>query len=65
MKKYWETGEKNEFGKECYKLHFSQFYENDNENVIAGFVQDSSDDNVFLYTSPELNVEVIHLLQTV
>ena len=31
MKKYWETGEKNDFGKECYKLHFSQFYEEDDE----------------------------------
>ena len=32
MKKYWETGEKNKFGKECYKLHFSQFYEEENNS---------------------------------
>ena len=35
MKKYWETGEKNDFGKECYKLHFSQFYEEDDGSVVA------------------------------
>ena len=45
MKKYWETGEKNDFGKECYKLHFSQFYEEDDKNVVAGFVQDETDEN--------------------
>lgn len=56
MKKYWETGEKNDFGKECYKLHFSQFYEEDDENVIAGFVQDETDENVYFYVSEELNV---------
>lgn len=43
MEKYWETGEKNDFGKECYKLHFSQFYEEDDENVVADFVQDETD----------------------
>lgn len=57
MNKYWEVGEKNEFGKECYKLHFSQFYEEENENVVAGFVQDETDDNVYIYVSEELNVE--------
>lgn len=57
MNKYWEVGEKNEFGKECYKLHFSQFYEEENENVVAGFVQDETDENVYLYVSEELNVE--------
>ena len=56
MNKYWEVGEKNEFGKECYKLHFSQFYEEENENVVAGFVQDETDDNVYIYVSEELNV---------
>ena len=35
MKKYWETGEKNDFGKECYKLHFSQFYEEDDEKYVV------------------------------
>lgn len=57
MNKYWEVGEKNKFGKECYKLHFSQFYEEENENVVAGFVQDETDENVYLYVSEELNVE--------
>ena len=57
MKKYWETGEKNDFGKECYRLHFSQFYEEDDENVVAGFVQDEADENIFIYVSKELNVE--------
>lgn len=57
MNKYWEVGEKNEFGKECYKLHFSQLYEEENENVVAGFVQDETDDNVYIYVSEELNVE--------
>lgn len=57
MSKYWEVGEKNKFGKECYKLHFSQFYEEENENVVAGFVQDETDENVYIYVSEELNVE--------
>lgn len=57
MNKYWEVGEKNKFGKECYKLHFSQFYEEENENVVAGFVQDETDENVYIYVSEELNVE--------
>lgn len=57
MTKYWEVGEKNDFGKEHYKLHFSQFYEEDNENIVADFVQDETDDNVYFYTSKELNVE--------
>lgn len=57
MNKYWEVGEKNEFGKECYKLHFSQFYEEENENVVAGFVQDETDENVYIYVSEELNVK--------
>lgn len=39
MKKYWETGEKNDFGKECYRLHFSQFYEEDDENVLDNYLQ--------------------------
>lgn len=57
MNKHWEVGEKNKFGKECYKLHFSQFYEEENENVVAGFVQDETDENVYIYVSEELNVE--------
>ena len=31
--KEWKT-EKNEFGKECYELHFDQFY-GDDEDIIA------------------------------
>lgn len=57
MNKYWEVGEKNKFGKECYKLHFSQFYEEENENVVAKFVQNETDENVYIYASEELNVE--------
>lgn len=57
MNKYWEVGEKNKFDKECYKLHFSQFYEEENENVVVGFVQDETDENVYIYVSEELNVE--------
>lgn len=57
MTKYWEVGEKNDFGKECYRLYFSQFYEEDDENIVACFVQDKADDNVYIYTSKELNVE--------
>lgn len=57
MNKYWEVGEKNKFGKECYKLHFSQFYEEENENVVAVFVQDETDEDLYLYASEELNVE--------
>lgn len=52
-----ESRRENEFGKECYKLHFSQFYEEENENVVAGFVQDETDENVYIYVSEELNVE--------
>lgn len=50
MTKYWEVGKKNNFGKECYKLHFDG-------NVVAGIVQDETDDNVYIYVSEELNVE--------
>ena len=53
MSKYWETGEKNKFGKECYKLHFTQFYD---DEVVAGFVQDEEDDNMFIYTSKEMKI---------
>ena len=38
---------------------FSQFYEYeyDDENVVAVFVQDETDENIFIYVSKELNVE--------
>ena len=41
MSKYWEIGDKNKFGKECYKLHFTQFYD---DEIVAGFVQDEEDE---------------------
>ena len=34
-----------------------QPYEENDENVIAGFVQDETDENRFIYVSKELNVE--------
>lgn len=54
MKKYWKTGEKNILGKECYKLYLSQF--GDDGNMLAGFVQDNTDENIFIFTSEELGV---------
>ena len=54
MSKYWDVGEKNKFGKECYRLHFTQCYD---DEIVAGFVQDKEDDNEFIYTSEEMNVE--------
>lgn len=54
MNKYWEVGEKNKFGKECYKLHFKQFYD---DEVVACFVQDEEDDETFIYVSDEMKVE--------
>lgn len=55
MKKYWKTGEKNILGKECYKLYLSQFGEDENV-LLAGFVQDGTDENTFMYVSGELDV---------
>ena len=40
--KEWKV-KKNEFGEEWHELHFSPFYEDDDE-VIASFVQDEMDD---------------------
>lgn len=57
MSKYWETGKKNYFGKKIYHLHFTQFYEENDKNIIASFVQDETDENVYIYISKELNVE--------
>lgn len=54
MNKYWEVGEKNDFGKECYKLHFAEFYE---DEVIVAFVQDEVDEDTFIYVSEVMNVE--------
>lgn len=52
--RYWEVGEKNDFGKECYKLHFTEFYD---DEVILGFVQDEVDNDTYIYVSELLNVE--------
>lgn len=35
-------------------MHFTQFYD---DEVVAGFVQDEEDDDTFIYTSKEMNVE--------
>ena len=40
--KEWKS-KKNEFGEEWHELRFSPFYEDDDE-VIASFVQDEMDD---------------------
>lgn len=53
--KEWKV-KKNEFGEEWHELRFSQFYEDDDE-VIASFVQDEMDDKVFYYISEELSVD--------
>lgn len=52
--RYWEIGEKNKFGKECYLLHFTEFID---DEVILGFVQDEEDENSYVYTSKLLGVE--------
>lgn len=57
MSKYWKVGKKNCFDKKCYYLYFSQFYEENDKNIVASFVQDETDENVYIYTSKELNVE--------
>lgn len=53
--KEWKV-KKNEFGEEWHELRFSSFYEDDDE-VIASFVQDEMDDKVFYYISEELSVD--------
>ena len=53
--KEWKS-KKNEFREEWHELRFSPFYEDDDE-VIASFVQDEMDDKVFYYISEELSVD--------
>ena len=43
--KYWEIGEKNRFGIECYKLHLKLPY--GDEKVIAAFIQDENNNNKY------------------
>ena len=47
--KYWEIGEKNRFGIECYKLHLKLPY--GDEKVIAAFVQDENNNNKYICVS--------------
>ena len=58
MSKHQEIGEKNKYGNECYKLHFTQFYD---DEVIINFVQDKDDSSFFIYVSDLLNVEYDYL----
>lgn len=58
MSKHWEIGEKNKYGNECYKLHFTQFYD---DEVVINFVQDKDDSSFFIYVSDLLNVEYDYL----
>lgn len=53
--KYWEIGEKNRFGIECYKLHLKLPY--GDEKVIAAFVQDENNNNKYICVSNELNID--------
>lgn len=53
--KEWKV-KKNEIGVEWHELRFSPFYEDDDE-VIASFVQDEMDDKTFYYISEELSVD--------
>ena len=53
--KYWEIGEKNKFGIECYKLHLKLPY--GDEKVIAAFVQDENNNNKYICVSNELNID--------
>lgn len=54
--KYWKV-EKNEFGEEWHKLHFSEYHEEGDEDIIASLIQDEEDDEAFYYTSKELNAD--------
>ena len=52
--RYWEVGKKNKYGKECYKLHFTEYYD---DEVILEFVKDNVDTDTYIYVSELLNVE--------
>lgn len=54
MNKFWEIGEKNLHGKECYLLYLTEFYE---DKLILGFIQDEESEDVFIYNSEFINVE--------
>lgn len=52
--KQWIETKKNGYGKQCYELFFTEFYD---DVMLAGVVQDHKDDSTYIYVSPELNVE--------
>ena len=52
--KQWIATKKNGYGKQCYELYFTEFYD---DLMLAGVVQDHEDDSTYIYVSPELNVE--------
>lgn len=52
--RYWEIGEKNKYGNECYKLHFTEFYD---DKVIVAFVKDDKYNNLFIITSELMDIE--------
>lgn len=52
--KQWIETKKNGYGKQCYELYFTEFYD---DVMLAGVVQDHEDDSTYIYVSPELNVE--------
>lgn len=54
--KEWKV-KKNKFYEEQHELHFSEYYEEGDENVIASFVPDETVDGLFYYTSKELNAD--------
>lgn len=50
----WIETKKNGYGQQCYELYFNEFYA---DMMLAGIVQDHKDDSIYIYVSPELNVE--------
>ena len=58
MSKYWEIGEKNEYGDECYNLHFNQFNvcEDKEKDIVVSFVKDHVQEGVYIYFSKELGM---------
>lgn len=54
MSAQWIETKKNEYGKQCYELYFNEFYA---DMMLVGIVQDHKDDSIYIYVSPELNVE--------
>lgn len=58
MSKYWKNIGKNEYGKSCYALYFTLFYENESDdNILAIVAQDNKIPEYYNYVSREMNVE--------